>query len=68
MINKLLETEGDTHTLPLRGALSHNLNNHLKSLRNEGRKDRKSKKKRVRRKDRSSEKIDYLALEYLALD
>ena len=67
-INKLLETEGDAHTVPLRGALSHNLNSHLKSLRNEGKKDRRSKKKRARRKDRSSEKDDYLALEYSALD
>ena len=66
--DKLLETEGDTHALPLRGAPSHNLNSHLKSIRNEGKKDRKSKRKRARRKDRSSENVDYLALEYLALD
>ena len=31
-------------------------------------KDRKSKTKRAREKDRSSEKDDHLALDYLALD
>ena len=67
---KILETEGGTHTEPLGLAalpggagLPHeqqiteqNLNRNLKSLRNERKKNRKSKAKRAGKKDRGSEK------------
>ena len=63
-----------------RQIVAQNLSRYLKSLRNERKKkrkkerkkerkkDSKSKMKRAREKDRSSEKDDYLALDYLALD
>ena len=53
---KLLETECDTHTRPLCGALAEDLNRHLKSLRNKRKKTRKSSAERAREKDRSSKK------------
>ena len=59
-----METDFDTHTHTLGRFAVLNLNSHLKSFR----KDRRSKTKRARKKDRSSEKSDYLALDYLALD
>ena len=46
-----------------RQIVAQNLSRYLKRLRNERKKDRKSKAKRGREKDRSSEEDDYLALD-----
>ena len=55
----------DTHTAPLGGARVRNLNRYLKSLRNEGKKDRKSSAKRARENDRCRKmKNEYLALDW----
>ena len=47
---RISEKECDAHTRPLRGALAHNLNSHLQSLRKEkeGQKDQNEKGKKER--------------------
>ena len=74
VVENPLSRVGHTHTHgaaqrrsdrgPLGGALAHNLNSHLKSLRQERKKNRKSSAKRARRKGRGSTKDDYLALDW----